>query len=293
MSDTQQGPDWWLASDSKWYPPQSRPLPPPPPPTPPQAPPQWSHLPNPPTQPTAPPNDPYRQAVQPPYMPTRPPSVAPGLSTTIEIGMWCGAAICALIVILGFAAGAKVQSWNGRFTSVQYENASRGFIGATGFGILLYLVMFVLLIIWTWKAAKASEVLQSGPRTWRAGWAIGSWFIPFASLVIPFLVIGEVDKIAQAPRVDGRADSIWHSTSTSAIGHCWWWGHVGALVLWQIVTMAFPMQSAGRLISQSLIDVVMGLSAVFGALFVRQLSKRLSPTVIDEALAEQYAAVAG
>jgi hypothetical protein len=28
MSDTSQGPDWWLASDGKWYPPQ----PPPPPP---------------------------------------------------------------------------------------------------------------------------------------------------------------------------------------------------------------------------------------------------------------------
>lgn len=25
MSDTQQGPDWWLASDGKWYPPQSPP----------------------------------------------------------------------------------------------------------------------------------------------------------------------------------------------------------------------------------------------------------------------------
>ncbi len=35
MSDTQQGPDWWLASDGKWYPPTSTPastpaLPPPP-----------------------------------------------------------------------------------------------------------------------------------------------------------------------------------------------------------------------------------------------------------------------
>lgn len=27
MSDTQQGPDWWLASDGKWYPPQKPPPP--------------------------------------------------------------------------------------------------------------------------------------------------------------------------------------------------------------------------------------------------------------------------
>ncbi len=32
MSDTSKGPDWWLASDGKWYPPESRPTAPPPPP---------------------------------------------------------------------------------------------------------------------------------------------------------------------------------------------------------------------------------------------------------------------
>ena len=31
MSDTSQGPGWWLASDGKWYPPEAAPPPPPPP----------------------------------------------------------------------------------------------------------------------------------------------------------------------------------------------------------------------------------------------------------------------
>lgn len=31
MSDHQAGPGWWLASDGRWYPPESRPAPPPPP----------------------------------------------------------------------------------------------------------------------------------------------------------------------------------------------------------------------------------------------------------------------
>jgi hypothetical protein len=34
MSDVSQGPGWWLASDGKWYPPESVPPPPPPPPPP-------------------------------------------------------------------------------------------------------------------------------------------------------------------------------------------------------------------------------------------------------------------
>jgi hypothetical protein len=35
MSDTAQGQGWWLASDGKWYPPESAKPPPPPPPPPP------------------------------------------------------------------------------------------------------------------------------------------------------------------------------------------------------------------------------------------------------------------
>ena len=30
MSDQSQGPGWWMASDGKWYPPESDPAPPPP-----------------------------------------------------------------------------------------------------------------------------------------------------------------------------------------------------------------------------------------------------------------------
>ena len=37
MSDAQQGPGWWQASDGKWYPPESHPSRRPPPPPPPQA----------------------------------------------------------------------------------------------------------------------------------------------------------------------------------------------------------------------------------------------------------------
>lgn len=37
MSDTSQGPGWWLASDGKWYPPEQAPQPQPPPVPPPQA----------------------------------------------------------------------------------------------------------------------------------------------------------------------------------------------------------------------------------------------------------------
>ena len=48
MSDTQQAPDWWQASDGKWYPPQPPTAPPPPPPG---VPPQPPYPPQPPAAP--------------------------------------------------------------------------------------------------------------------------------------------------------------------------------------------------------------------------------------------------
>ena len=42
MSDVAQGPDWWLASDGKWYPPQQQVAPTAPPPPPQYAPPQYA-----------------------------------------------------------------------------------------------------------------------------------------------------------------------------------------------------------------------------------------------------------
>ena len=57
MSDTSQGPGWWLASDNKWYPPAGTPAPPPPP-LPPSGQPQPPYG----THPMQPP--PYAQPVQ-------------------------------------------------------------------------------------------------------------------------------------------------------------------------------------------------------------------------------------
>ncbi len=47
MSDVSQGPGWWLASDGRWYPPESHPSFQPPPPTPPQSPPSFAAPPGP------------------------------------------------------------------------------------------------------------------------------------------------------------------------------------------------------------------------------------------------------
>jgi hypothetical protein len=91
VSDSSQGPGWWLASDGKWYPPEkAAPTPPsaPPPPSAPVAapPPQTAPPPAatpPPTAATTPPSTPPPAAAPPPTAATPPPSTPPAAAAPV------------------------------------------------------------------------------------------------------------------------------------------------------------------------------------------------------------------
>jgi hypothetical protein len=74
------------------------------------------------------------------------------------------------------------------------------------------LAIFVLLIIWLYRAAKNNEALgRQNPRL-GPGWAIGGWFIPVAWWVIPFIVMDDVWR-GSDPSIP-RGDPSWRRSST-------------------------------------------------------------------------------
>lgn len=84
---------------------------------------------------------------------------------------------------------------------------------------LVGLALFVLLVIWLYRAAKNNEALgRQNPRL-GPGWAIGGWFIPVANFVIPFIVMDDVWRGAD-PSIP-RGDPRWRRTST--LGAIWAW----------------------------------------------------------------------
>src|SRR4051812_8017205 len=182
MSDIQQSPDWWLASDSKWYPPESRRAqlaPPPPTPGEPQAP-------------------KFAIAYAPP---------GPGLSSALTGWLMAlfglSAASAAAVSATNFLAlkefkgfrtfgsGQSQAEWI-HMAHVAYE-LYRVFIS-------VWIVTFVVLVLWMYRAHKASQLLWTGQRRWRVGWTLGGWCIPLAQFVIPKLVLNEIEQIAKAPR---------------------------------------------------------------------------------------------
>ena len=220
-----------------------------------------------------------------------PNGVGGGLSGWVQGLFWVASAMSlvatttSLMAKNAFEDAASPTSGFGTWSSYV---AADGLFALTNVAFLgVSIALLVLLIIWTWQGHRAVEWLSPGKRRWSSGWAIGGWFVPFASLVIPKQLIDDTERIAGAPRWQGRAVE-WKSTKSSPVGK-WWWGLwiLSNLVLgWARVQNTGPdsLMGAGdvtRYYSMWAIGyVVAAASAACGALFVRKLSRRLTSAAL-------------
>ena len=305
MSDIQVQPDWWLASDGRWYPPTAQPgYPPSPTPqvsgygaVPPGygAPPQWA-----PGYGQSPqwPSGPYGP---PPVYPTTlvpvRPTVSPVLANWLQGLFWATGALAALTALLGFFALPKFDEYWEAPVGSQTEDrayeawldADEAFGAASGFTTFAWIAAFVVLLVWMHKAHRATQTLGAGPRNWSQGWTIGAWFIPLAQFVLPKLVLNEIERIATAPRSAGIVTHTWRSQSTSALGWLGWVTLSAGFILIAVGTGIMPTEDdlvfsaddvrIGYAV-HSIGLLVAAAGCVLGALFVRGLSRRLSPTGI-------------
>lgn len=253
MSDFSQGPDWWLASDGKWYPPQSRPM------------------------------------MPPPYV--KPPGLGPKLSGWMQGLLWAGAAVAGINAVLQlsvFGASSNYEKDPGLDTLMKWADIEDTSNGWLGFLWIATIAIFVLIIIWSFQAHKAADSLAPGRRTWSRGWSVGGWFIPLANAVIPFLVIGESQRIGSAGRMGGVVDPNWKRTSRmSPLGVIWWTLFVGSYVFGAIASAVMPAadgsldeistyQTAYLLGTAG--SLLRAASGVLGALYVRSIARELSPS---------------
>ena len=304
MSDSWQGPGWRRADDGKWYPTEeaaspAAPPPPPPPPAggyPPPPPLPGSSAPPPPPPaaqyPSSPPPGGYGSAPSTPYgwgaqLPPRP--VPTSLAGWLQGLFWAVAATSTLAALAALNARNSFQpfaSQRGTYAEYQHWLDTDHLVSVVGFfNLVVRVALFVVLVVWCWRSHKAAAALNPGPRRWGAGWAIGAWFIPFASIVLPKLVIDETERIAMAPRSGGSAVE-WKTVRVSLIGIVWWWLFIGSGTLGFIAGTidtnigGIPQRSNVNTyyLLLTVSGVVAAVSAVCGALFTKDLSRALSPT---------------
>ena len=210
---------------------------------------------------------------------------------TLQGFMWVVAACAAVASVLGFVTLTAFNRWwdapVGSFDESQaledWDNSETAMSTLQGLTSLAFLVVFVLMILWMHQAHRASQRLWLGQRTWSSGWTVGGWFIPVANLLIPKLVLGEIEAIGNGRRTSGN-DSAWRRGPTAAIGWVWWILMYGGLVAMWIGGALYPdnvfvfdpgdFRASYTVRAVALAAIAVG--AVCGAFHVGAISNRLS-----------------
>ncbi len=147
-----------------------------------------------------------------------------GLTTAIIVLLW-GAIAFGVLSIVAFANRLVVidDILSADFDRTIGDRAddADAFVGASAIFLgLVSLAIFVLIIIWTFRAMKNNEYLGRDNARFTSGWGIAGWLIPFANLVIPVLIFQDLWRGSDASVP--RGDPGWRQAKGSALVG-WWW----------------------------------------------------------------------
>ncbi|MBP1631753.1 MAG: zinc-ribbon protein [Acidobacteria bacterium] len=268
MGDRPQGEGWWLASDGKWYPPESRPAPP------------------------APPAPPWALAPQ--------TQLSPGLHTAVRVFLYLSGATAGLAVVALANAIPRMHAYwfapvgadAAEFSA--WEEAADLWAVAAGLVGLAGLVLFILLLVWGNQAYRSLNRSGAEGRSWSSGWAVGGWFIPLAAVVIPRLVLSEIERISHPDNGPAPIGAGWRRQPLLGTGLAWWillvcagvLGAAGAAVTGTgtlvvgegvdaVTTITDGVLYRNGLALMAAAMVLAGIAQLLGAAYFRSLGERL------------------
>lgn len=207
----------------------------------------------------------------------------PGLTTAAF-------AVLAAASAAGVVAAAALALESGRFDPAAVRSAPTltGAVGGASAPLtawsLTAAAASILTVAWMYRAARAVRRRRPEGATWSPGWAIGGWFLPFANLVIPKLVVNQVDRVSNPGLGPGPVGERWRSQPLLAAGH-WWWALlvVSTIVLvsglgivaeqLDSISLAEPTYRAG-LRTAAVGCALHGAASAAGSVVVRTIGRR-------------------
>lgn len=181
-------------------------------------------------------------------------------------------AVAGLITLIAFAYRASLLTdiKNGKFVSWSDGDDADAFVGAaSSIEFLIGIPLFVLLIIWAWRATVNIESKGRSGR-WSRGWAIGGWFTPVMFLFVPYQIISDAWKNAtEVGEDDGGRNKFWLA------GFIFWWVSVAFALLGGIVSEGDSIDDA---VSGDVLIALSGACGVIAGILIavafNQMSKR-------------------
>lgn len=216
-----------------------------------------------------------------------------GLATALTILLW----ICFGSSLIAAALNARERSLfedavRGDFSALgdlgDAESAANGFGGLT---VFMTLAIATVFIIWFWRCAKNLQALGRFGGPMGPGWAIGAWFVPFASWVMPAVLAADMWRGSDA-RIAG-GDPSWRRAPVGKLLFAWWIPWAGGNALYSIWSMTAsgdnlatsPSDYRAENTMQTVALALLTVASVTCVMFVRRLTARF-----DETLAAQQQA---
>jgi len=182
----------------------------------------------------------------------------------------------------------------GREDADHAQRTVDSFLGGASVVFLLSVGIGGLFVVWLWRAARNNQRLGR-PGALGPGWAIGAWFVPIGSLVLPGVQVQQVWKGAESSVA--RGDPAWRQVRSNPQIWFWWVSYV----LGQVLTfVGFGLlgqtdDPQGEVLVADLLDhlsevrlgttlfvagqVALVLAAALGAAMVVNLSRRQETAV--------------
>jgi hypothetical protein len=126
------------------------------------------------------------------------------------------------------------------------------FFNGTQYFFLAFVAIGVLFVLWMWRAARNNQSFGR-PGALGPGWALGAWFIPIGSVVIPAIQLQQLWRGA-----DGsvpRGDVAWRNSSSNAQLWVWWVAYVlgQGLVVLGFMRLGSAADDEGRITAADLL----------------------------------------
>jgi hypothetical protein len=184
-----------------------------------------------------------------------PPAAAPGLGPTVgapataarryQVLTPLGNATRVLLAICGVvAAGSLVAdvaqyvfvddflSDPGGFDAVDRLEMSDLWQALVGFLIFIALVpTAIVFLLWLFRASENLPSLGTRNPSYTPAWAVGWWFVPFANLVFPKLVVDEVWQRSDTDAPPDHSGGV-HRPKIPISQHLWWGCLVTMVTFW-------------------------------------------------------------
>lgn len=157
----------------------------------------------------------------------------------------------------------------------------------------LYLFTAIIFLVWVNRTNKNMAPLMARNTEFTSGWAVGWWFVPFASLVKPFQVVREIWWESD-PEIDDEPTFLSASLrSAPAYMGVWWAFWLLSNFAWNITGRFWDPEDLSSTVFSGFLFIITGvlsaIAAVLAIMVVRDITDRQEKRFAKLSAMQQFA----